>query len=82
MAKAKSRAPITAQPGLPRCSAPIDGGVCGEPAIAKVVGLHEARHLCDWHVKLATEFYAGEPLRKREDIEYITARKRTTGDKP
>ena len=71
----KQRRPITEQPGLPVCVAPLDGSICGEPAIARVTGKHDSRHLCDFHAQLAKDYYVKEPLRDKEDIEYLTVRR-------
>lgn len=72
----KQRKPISLEPGLPRCVAPENGDICLEPAIAKVLSKHGVTFLCSKHVELAKKYYEGEPLARREDIEYLTARRR------
>ena len=62
---------------LPLCVAPVaDGEVCGEPAIAQIKGRHPTRHVCAWHADLAQYFYADEPKGKKENVVYMTARKK------
>jgi hypothetical protein len=54
------------------------GVYCKMPAIARISGRFEARHLCNDHLQAAIKFYEGESLAGKEDIEYLTARKKTS----
>lgn len=69
--------PLTISPGLPLCVAPCgNDDVCKQPAIAKITGRFPARHVCHDHLAYAISFYKHEPLDRKEDVEYLTARAR------